>query len=112
MSTSTDSSLTLRDVCDLFRSRNAGAFKLTVDIVPESAELFAQLQAAGTLESEEVARRLGVRHEDLQVSYYSQSNAIKLTVPRRVSGGGPDDHDVDGAQQFVTLLDLPAGVDG
>jgi hypothetical protein len=97
---------TLRDACDLFRTRNAGAFLLTCDIVPESTGLFDQLEANRTLESEGVARRLGVTQDDLRVTYYRQCNAIKITIPRRVSGGGPEDHDVDGAQQFVTLLDL------
>jgi hypothetical protein len=97
---------TLREACDLFRSRNAGAFLLTLDIVPVSTELFDQLQATGTLESDLVARRLGVARDDLRVTYYRQCNAIKITIPRRVSGGAPDDHDVDGAQQFVALLDL------
>lgn len=96
----------LRERCDLFRSRNAGAFLLTCDVVPVSTELFDRLQAEGTLESADVARRLGVEQSDMQVTYYRQSNAIKITIPRRTSGGGPEDHDVDGAQQFVTLLDL------
>ena len=96
----------LREACDLFRSRNAGAFLLTLDIVPVSTGLFDRLEADRTLESAEVSRRLGVAPEDLRVTYYRQSNAIKITIPRRVSGGGPDDHDVDGAQQFVALLDL------
>lgn len=96
----------LREACDLFRSRNAGAFLLTLDIVPASAELFDRLQADRTLESCEVARRLGVSPSEMRVTYYRQGNAIKITIPRRVSGGGPDDHDVDGAQQFVVLLDL------
>ena len=96
----------LRDVCDLFRSRNAGAFLLTLDIVPVSAELFDRLRADRTLESDRVARLLGVSKSDLRVTYYQQGNAVKITIPRRVSGGSPDDHDVDGAQQFVPLLDL------
>ena len=96
----------LREACDLFRSRNAGAFLLTLDIVPVSTELFDRLQAEGTLESDLVARRLGLTRSDLRVTYYRQGNAIKITVPRRVSGGAPDDHDVDGAQQFAALLDL------
>jgi hypothetical protein len=100
------SQTTLRDACDLFRTRNAGAFLLTCDIVPLSTELFDQLEADKTLESEGVAKRLGVTQDDMRVTYYRQCNAIKITIPRRVSGGGPEDHDVDGAQQFVTLLHL------
>jgi hypothetical protein len=96
----------LRELCDLFRSRNAGAFLLTIDIVLRSRELFDQVVASGLLESADVARRLGVPPESMRLTYFRQANAIKLTVPRRASGGGPDDHDVDGAQQFVTLLDL------
>jgi hypothetical protein len=96
----------LREACDLFRSWNAGAFLLTLDIVPVSTELFDRLRAAGTLESDLVAQRLGLTRGDLRVTYYRQGNAIKITIPRRVSGGAPDDHDVDGAQQFAVLLDL------
>jgi hypothetical protein len=84
----------------------AGAFLLTLDIVPVTAELFERLQADRTLESDLVARLLGVDRADLRVTYYRQSNAVKITIPRRVSGGSPDDHDVDGAQQFVPLLEL------
>lgn len=97
---------TLRSVADLFRSRNAGAFKLTFDFVIPDDDLYAEIRRRDVLNANVVAPRLGVPPEDVTVTYFKPVNAIKITIPRRTAGGGPDDHDVDGAQQFVTLLDI------
>jgi uncharacterized protein DUF4387 len=96
----------LRDACDLFRSRNAGAFTLTFDIVLETDELFRRVRDANVIERSDIGRRLGVDPADVRIIAYEQGRAIKITVPRSPSGGAPDDHDVDGAQQFVALADL------
>jgi hypothetical protein len=107
----TDSSIvpegtTLRSVADLFRSRNAGAFKLTFDFVIPDDDLYQDIRRRDVLNAKVVAPRLGVAPEVVTVTYFEPVNAVKITIPRRTPGGGPDDHDVDGAQQFVTLLDI------
>lgn len=94
----------LRDVCVVFRSRNAGAFRVTYDFVFESPPLFDRAMSSGVLDADAAAAVLGVAADDLLVTNYPQGCAIKITAPRRHSGGAPDDHDVDGAQQFVSFL--------
>lgn len=94
----------LRDACVVFRSRNAGAFRMTYDFVFESAALYDRAVSSGLLDAAAAAEVLGVAAEDLLVTNYRQGCAIKITAPRRQSGGAPDDHDVDGAQQFVSFL--------
>lgn len=103
--------MNLRDACDLFRSRNAGAFKVTYDFIFDSPETYARAVSSGILDAAAASAILDVPADQLLVTNYEQGSAIKITAPRRQSGGAPDDHDVDGAQQFVAFLgvELPDG---
>ncbi len=96
----------LRDVTDMVRSRNAGAFLLTFDIMFRSDDEYVAVRDAGVLGPELFARLYQVPVEAVKVTPYDTVRAIKVTVPRRTSGGSPDDTDVDGAQQYVPLLDI------
>jgi hypothetical protein len=44
----------------------------------------------------------------LGFEYYPFANALKFSIQRSVSSGGPRDADAYGAQQHAPLLDMPA----
>jgi hypothetical protein len=97
---------TIREYTTTFRTRNAGAFLVSVDIVFTTPELYVQWRDSGVINKESVAERMKVSPDVVRVIDYPAASAIKITIPRRTVAGDPDDTDLDSAGQFVPLLDL------
>jgi hypothetical protein len=99
----------LRDVCKVIRSKNAGPFIFTFDIMFRDAETFAAVKAAGHLDRAAVARAYGISpNEVLSFEWHGFASAAKFSIRREVASGGVGDSDVYGAQQHAPLLDLRA----
>lgn len=97
----------LKDVAQVLRSKNAGAFVLTIDVVFKSRADYERIVASKTLEPSVVAGVYSVNVADVQVIPYAEANSIKVTMPRRIGSGDLSDSDVYGAQQHVPLMLLP-----
>ena len=99
----------LSDIADVIRSKNAGPFIVTFDILFGSEEDFEAVRKAGHVTREVVCKLYGVSdNELLGFEYYPFARAIKFSLRRPVGSGGPGDFDVYGAQQHAPLLDLKA----
>lgn len=97
----------LGDIAKVVRSKNAGPFILTFDILMPDETSFERLRSQGTLTRESVARAYGVSaNEILEFDYYPFAKAIKFSLRRPVPSGAPHDTDVYGAQQHVPLLEM------
>lgn len=96
----------LRDAADMVRSRNAGAFLLTFDILFDHEADYTRTRDAGVINPRLFQQLYGADPAAVRITPYDLVRAFKVTIPRRTSGGSPEDTDVDGAQQFVPLLDL------
>ena len=96
----------LRDIAQICKSKNAGPFFVTVDVLFEDPAVYCQVKAAGTLNAALFARLYGVAEEDVLFTPYDASSAFKATLPRLVPAGDFGDTDVYGAQQHAPLLDL------
>ncbi len=96
----------IRSDCSTFRTRNAGAFLVSADMVFNTEEAYLRWRDSGVITVEAVAELLRVSPADVQIIDYPAANAIKVTMPRRTVAGGPDDTDLDSAAQFVPLLSL------
>ncbi|WP_433063911.1 DUF4387 family protein [Dactylosporangium sp. CS-033363] len=96
----------IRSECSTFRTRNAGAFLVSADMVFKTEEAYVRWRDSGAINAEAVAALLKVDPATVQVIDYPAANAIKVTLPRRTIAGGPDDTDLDSAAQFVPLLSL------
>ena len=97
---------TLRSVADLFRNRNADALKITFAFAGPDNDLNGDIRRRDVLETQIEDLRRDVAPEFVTDSYYEPVNSIRITVPRRTARTGPDDHDVDGAQQFLALTGI------
>jgi hypothetical protein len=97
---------TIRDYTTTFRTRNAGAFLVSLDIVFATPELYQQWRDSGVINAESVATRMKVDPDVVRIIDYPAASAIKITMPRRTVAGDPADTDLDSAAQFVPLLDL------
>tara|TARA_B100000780_G_scaffold275484_1_gene242152 strand:+ start:5406 stop:5714 length:309 start_codon:yes stop_codon:yes gene_type:complete len=100
----------LGEIASVVRSKNAGPFVLTFDVLLPDVGSFEQLEAGGKLTRETVANAYGVSPDEiLGFSFYAFANAIKFSLRRPVPSGAPNDTDVYGAQQHVPLMEIDVG---
>ena len=99
----------LYDLAMTIRSKNAGPFRLTIDLVLPDAEAFARVLAAEGMQPEQIAALYHVPASDVRVIPFERILTIKVTLPRAASSGAPDDRDVYGCGQHFPLagIDVP-----
>ena len=95
-----------RDIAAVCKSKNAGPFDLTIDVVFDSDEMFERVRATGVLCPALFARLYNVTETDILFTPYPAGRAFKATLPRLVPAGDVGDTDVYGAQQHAPLLDI------
>lgn len=97
----------LYDCARVVRSKNAGPFTLTIDLMFADAETFDRVLTDPSFTAESVARLYGVEASDVRIIAFARVRTIKVTLPRPVaSSGAPGDRDVYGSQQHFPLADL------
>ena len=100
-------SVRLYDLAKVLRSKNAGPFELTLDIMFDDEENYRIVKRSGVIDRELVCRLYRVRAEDVyHVVCFDAARAIKITIKRPVDSGGVGDTDVYGAQQHAPLIDV------
>lgn len=102
----------LPDITEVIRSKNAGPYELTFDILFKDYEGFERVCAAGVINSELVCRLYGIKEADIiNIIEFTPAKAIKITIKRPICSGDLGETDVYGAQQHAPLLgvefDLP-----
>lgn len=99
--------ISIVDAAHVLRSKNAGPFELTLDILFKNPETYAATKAAGIFSAASLAKLYGIEVEEvLKVIHYDPALAIKATLKRRVSSGAFGETDVYGAQQHAPLLGI------
>jgi hypothetical protein len=96
----------LKNLAKVCKSKNAGPFELTVDVVFEDAETFRRVKATGVLSATLFARLYNVPADKILFTPYDAAFAFKATFPRLVPAGDFGDTDVYGCQQHAPLLDV------
>lgn len=96
----------LRDMARVLRSKNAGPFMVTFDLMFRNREDMEKVVKADVLAVDRLSGLLKCPDTDITVHVYPPANAIKITIPRRHPSGSFDDSDVFGCQQHAGLLDL------
>jgi hypothetical protein len=100
-------SKTLGDIASLIRSKNAGPFYLTFDIMFDGKENYEKAVASPSLTPARIAALYGVPEESVEIFHYHPAWAIKMTMPRKAPSCDPLDTDCHGGQQFSPMVDLP-----
>ena len=100
---------TLGELADVMRSKNAGPFQITIDLMFNDAAVYRRVIASNALRPDVIAPLYQVDAEFVRIMPFERVRAIKITVPR-TSGergsGSAFDRDVYGAQQHGPLLEL------
>lgn len=97
---------TLGELAKLIRSKNAGAFHITFDLIFEDEPTYRRVRDSGVVTPQMFSELLGVPIDDVAWFAYDAGLAIKVTVPRGVPSGDIGDPDVFGGQQYGPLVGL------
>ena len=96
----------LWELTKLIRSKNAGPFELTFDVIFRDREGYEKVRDAKLINAEWFARTYRLAPEVVSIIHYDAANAIKITIPRPAISGDVDDTDVFGGQQHGPLVDI------
>ena len=96
----------LWELTKLIRSKNAGPFELTFDVIMKDDASYEQVLASGVLDARAFAELYGLDEADVQVAHQPAVRAVKLSIPRPAISGDVDDTDVFGGQFHSPLVRL------
>jgi hypothetical protein len=102
----------LGDLVTIVRSKNAGPFRITLDMLFKDEATYRHVKASGVINPELIARLYGIRPDQVTTFVeFDPGRAIKATFVRPLSSGSVGDGDVYGAQQHAPLLDIRIPMD-
>ena len=102
--------LRLSEIASIVRSKNAGPFRVTLDILFSDAETYRRVCDSGAVTRESVAEAYGIPLDEVSSLFnVDMANAIKVTLRRRAQGAFGE-RDMYGCQQHAPLLDLPVSL--
>lgn len=97
----------LSDLATVIRSKNAGPFELTFDVLFASYDNFERVVKSEVLSANKFAGLFRIPVSDvISVVEFEPALAIKVTIKRARSSGAFGETDVYGAQQHAPLLSL------
>jgi hypothetical protein len=96
----------LWELARLVRSKNAGPFMLTFDIVFADEETYLRVKRSCIINRALFARLYRVPVDEVLFVEHDQAWAFKASIPRPFASGDPEDGDVFGGQQHGPLVDL------
>lgn len=96
----------LGELARLIRSKNAGPFELTFDIMFDDPAAFERVRASGVLDRALVARLYRVPGEQVKFFVVPDALAFKASIPRPRFQSDILDSDNHGGQQYAPLIDI------
>lgn len=96
----------LGDLAHLIRSKNAGPFILTFDVMFDEEASYRRVLASGVLTRQVFARLYRVPEEKVMFFTHDAARAIKISIPRPTVQCDLDDGDAYGGQQHAPLVTI------
>ena len=97
------------EIARLIRSKNAGPFQLTFDIMFDRPEDFERAKASLQFRDDVIGRLYNQPSEKVQIYFCDRALAIKISIPRPCAQGDLFDSDGHGGQQYAPLMSLELG---
>lgn len=94
----------LWEITKLIRSKNAGPWELTFDIMFNDQEALERCRTSELTSVAFFSQAYGVEEAQVEIFIYEEALAIKVTVPRPQSAGAVGDTDVFGGQFHGPLV--------
>ncbi|MDI3548187.1 MAG: hypothetical protein PWR10_1839 [Halanaerobiales bacterium] len=97
----------ITELLDVIRSKNAGPFELTFDLIFKDWAGYREVKEAGIINKELISSLYQIPEEDIiSIIYFDPARAIKITIVRPRSAGAVGERDVYGAQQHAPLMTI------
>jgi Domain of unknown function (DUF4387) len=97
----------LSSIAKVIRSKNAGPFEITLDVIFGSREDYEAVKRAKVITRELIAKLYNVATQQiLTFVFFDAANAIKITLPRPRPQGSVGETDMHAAQQHAPLMDI------
>ncbi len=97
----------LADLARVVRSKNAGPFEVTLDVIFPDRDTYARVKGGGFFTRERVAALYRIAPDQVyEIVFFDPALALKLTLARQTAQGSVGETDTYGAQQHGPLLDV------
>jgi hypothetical protein len=96
----------LYDKAQVIRSKNAGPFTLTLDIIFDELKDYEEVLNAPNFNIREIAEIYATEASKVKINPFKEIKGIKISMPRQISSGAPGDNDVYGSQQHLPLANI------
>lgn len=96
----------LDQIARVIRSKNAGPFCLTLDVLFGDEASYRRVDAAGAITREKMAALYRQPVGNVQVYHHPTALAMKVSIVRAAPAGSVTDTDLYGAQQHVLLYPI------
>lgn len=99
----------LKELAKIIRSKNAGPYEITFDIMFPNEENYQKVKNSGVLNEQLICDLYHVSKEDIVAAlYFDPALAYKFTIKRPGKGfqGSIGEYDTYGTQQHAPLLDI------
>jgi hypothetical protein len=95
----------LREIAEVIRSKNAGPYRVTLDIFFRDRDTFMKVMKSGEITPGTIAELYHISEEQvLSFVPVEEVFALKVTIQRQGPCGSFGDADIYGAQQHAPLL--------
>lgn len=97
----------LTDIASVIRSKNAGPYELTLDIMFTAEDIYRRVVERGAIDAPLISRLYRIPESDIiELIAFDPARAIKITIRRPRVAGDLGETDVYGAQQHAPLLGI------
>jgi len=97
----------LSELARVIRSKNAGPFEITFDVIFDDVHHYTRVKTSGALNHDRICALYGVPPEDIvTLMFFDPARAFKLTLKRHWAQGSIGERDTFGAQQHAPLMDV------
>jgi len=97
----------LTDVASVIRSKNAGPYELTLDILFTQEKDYLHVKKHDIINSQLISRLYGITHDNIiKIVFFDPAWAVKITLVRTLASGSVGDTDIYGAQQHAPLFTI------
>lgn len=96
----------LYDIAFVCRSKNAGPFQVTIDLMFKDLESYRRVLSSSAFTVETIGQLYNVSPGNVAIKPFERILTVKVVLPRNSSSGAPLDTDVYGSQQHFPLGNL------
>ena len=97
---------TLGELAKIIRSKNAGPFVITFDIMFATEKDYNLVVESNILSVERFSKLFNILPKDIELYHVKNAYAIKISMPRPYFQGDLEDGDNYAGQQYPTLIGI------